>query len=118
MPYIDAETRRAYRLGAWDRNVVVRERWMAEGANRLETRLARFREVIEIPLDRDIWFASLDLMARYRLRSHDAAHAATAFSIGLVDFATVDGDFQRLPNLRLHLVRDALPATASEPERS
>jgi predicted nucleic acid-binding protein len=107
MPYIDAETRRTYRLGAWDRNTLVREHWMVDGASRLETQLARYQEVVELPLDRDIWLASLELMARHRLRSHDAAHAATAVSLGVVDFASVDDDFRRLPNLRLQLVRDA-----------
>ncbi|HUG60949.1 MAG TPA: type II toxin-antitoxin system VapC family toxin [Methylomirabilota bacterium] len=106
-PYLDAETIRRARLGAWDRSLEVRERWMAEGVARLDAFLARFANVVEIPFDLDVWRASAGLMARYRLRSHDAAHAATALSVGVLDFATADDDFRRVPNLRLHLLRDA-----------
>lgn len=105
--YLDAETVRAFRLGAWDRSTGVRERWMAEGVSRFAVFPFRFRRVVEIPLDVPTWSAGVELMGRHRLRSHDAVHAATALSVGVLDFATVDDDFRRVPNLRLHLLRDA-----------
>lgn len=107
MPYVDDEMRHDHRLGAWDRNVAVRERWMEEGVDRFETVLAGFHQVVELPLDRGAWRASIGFIARHRLRSHDAIHAATALSIGRVDFASVAGDFRRVPSLRLRLLRDS-----------
>jgi predicted nucleic acid-binding protein len=109
MPYVDAEMRREYRFGAWDRSVQVRERWMTEGVNRLETLLARFGGVVELSVSLSAWRSSIGLMAFHRLHSNDAIHAATAILAGVVDFATADDDFRRVPNFRLHLLRDPLP---------
>jgi predicted nucleic acid-binding protein len=108
MSYLDAQTRRDYRMSAWDRNVAVRERWMAEGVARMEALLARFHTTAELPLTLAIWRASVDIMARHRLRSYDAVHVATALLAGVQDFATVDDDFRRVPTLRLNLLRDSL----------
>lgn len=38
-----------------------------------------------------------DLMRRYGLASYDAVHAATAFTLGVHDFVTLDYDFANLP---------------------
>lgn len=114
-PYLDADTVRMFRLGAWDRNTGVRERWMAEGVSRFAVFPFRFRRVIEVPLDVPTWSAGVELMGRYRLRSQDALHAATALSAGIVNLASVDDDFRRVPNLRLHLLRDTPAAPTPAP---
>lgn len=105
-PYLDAATIREFRLRAWDRNASVRERWMAEGVTRLDDFFLRFAQVVQLPLTEATWRASVGFMARHRLRSHDAIHAATAIRVGVPDFASVDADFRRVPNLRLELLRD------------
>ena len=101
--------RHAYRLDRWDTRVDVRTRWLTDGARRFEDLLVRFAEVSEIAFDPTIWHASLDVMARYRLRSHDAIHVASARAAGVRDFATLDGDFRRVPDLRVLLLRGASP---------
>ena len=97
---------RQFRLGAWDRNALVRIQWMEEGVRQFEWFLDKFESVTEVPSAEPIWRASIGLMARYRLRSHDAIHVATALAAGVPDFASVDSDFRRVPTLRLHLLRD------------
>ncbi|HUG60954.1 MAG TPA: type II toxin-antitoxin system VapC family toxin [Methylomirabilota bacterium] len=104
--YLDAETVRTFQLRAWDRRSAVREQWMTEGVAQFNALLARFPGFAEAPFDLLTWSLGNDLMARYRLRSHDAVHAATALRSGVLDFASVDGDFRRVPNLRLRLLRD------------
>ena len=69
--------------------------------------LAPFAAIVELPFSLPIRRASIELMARHRLRSHDAIHVATALAAGVPDFASVDSDFRRVPALQLHLLRDA-----------
>ena len=112
-PYLDAEMVRTFRLRAWDRRPAVREQWMAEGATRFTALTTRFHESVEVPFDLPIWSLANELMAHHRLRSHDAVHAATALRSGVLDLASVDADFRRVPNLRLRLLRDPVaPAGA------
>jgi predicted nucleic acid-binding protein len=87
---------------------------MREGTAKLDDFLGRFAEVVELPLTPTILSTSVDLMARHRLRSFDAAHTATALLAGVHEFATIDDDFRRVPHLRLRLLRDAPPEVASE----
>ena len=101
--------RHAYRLDRWDSRVDVRTRWLTDAAQRFEDLLARFADLSEIAFDPTIWRASLDVMAHFRLRSHDAVHIATARAAGVRDFATLDDDFRRVPDLRVWLLRVPSP---------
>ena len=103
-PGLALDLRRAYRLDRWERNVAVRERWLATGLQWFNDLIARFDRVTEAPFSRAIWEASLDIMAQHQLRSHDAIHVATARAVGIRDFATLDGHFRRVPDLHLWLI--------------
>ena len=70
---------------------------------------ARFAALTRVAFDRAIWEASLDAMARHRLRSHDAIHVATARSAGVRSFATLVADFRRVPDLDVMLLRETNP---------
>lgn len=104
--YVQPQVVRAFRLGAWDREAAVREKWMAYGFTLLDGLVAGFAGNLELPIDESVIAASVQIMARHRLRSHDAIHVATALAAGVPDFASVDGDFRRVSALRLHLLRD------------
>lgn len=108
-PQRPAALRRGYRLDRWDARESVRERWLTFGFSRFDALMARFDAVSEVAFDLPIWEASLDVMARHRLRSHDAIHVATARAGGVRDLATLDDDFRRVPDLRVWLIRDAAP---------
>jgi predicted nucleic acid-binding protein len=103
------DMRRRFRLARWETNADVRRRWMEHGLDQLETLLRQFDEALAIPFRRSTWTASLDVMARTQLRSHDAVHVATAREVGVLDFVTVDDHFRRVPDLRVWLIRDAAP---------
>jgi predicted nucleic acid-binding protein len=106
-PYLQPDTVRRYRLRAWDRDAMVRDSWMVHGVAMFDRFLDSFAATTEVPLNRQIIAASIPLMARHRLRSLDAVHVATALFVGVSDFAAVDEDFRRVPNLRFVLLRDA-----------
>ncbi|MCA1725932.1 MAG: PIN domain-containing protein, partial [Thermomicrobia bacterium] len=67
--------------------------------------LGTFYRVFELPLRKQIWQQSIDLMSLHGLESYDAAHVATALRAGLNDLATVDGKFARVSGLNVHIVR-------------
>lgn len=106
-PRLPEELRRTYRLDRWETDARVRTRWLAFGLQQFEMLIARFRDVSAISFDRDIWDASIDIMAQTNLRSHDAIHVATARSAGIADFATIDHHFRRMPGLNVWLIRDS-----------
>lgn len=76
---------------------------------RFEALMARFAALTRVAYDRAIWEANLDVMARHRLRSHDAVQVATARSAGIRSFATLDADFRRVPDLDVILLRETAP---------
>lgn len=82
---------------------------MDDRVKQVEAFLRRFTEIVELPLTAPILTTSITVMARYRPRSYDAVHVASALSVGIADFASVDADFRRVSNLRLRLLRDAPP---------
>jgi predicted nucleic acid-binding protein len=106
---LPAAERRRHRFARWGRHVDVREQWYRFGLDELEAFLGRFAAVTEVEFRREIWLASLDVMARTQLRSHDAVHVATAREVGVRDFVTVDDHFRRVPDLRVWLMRDSGP---------
>jgi len=99
------EVRREHGLDDWERNDVIRQRWMRFGISQLETFLDGF-EVIELPFVTGIWEQSIEIMALDQLKSLDAIHIATARAYGLRHFATLDNDFNRVSDLRVWLIRD------------
>ena len=101
---VDEATRRAFRLHRWDQ-VGVRRQWMEYGSQRLDVFLSQF-DWVEVALDRDAINAARDLMISCNLSSYDAAHVATALSLGITDLAAVDGHFERASHLlTIHTVR-------------
>ena len=104
--YVQPQVVPAFRLGAWDRDAAVRETWMAYGFTLLDGLVAGFAGTLEVPIEESVIAASVRIMARHRLRSHDAIHVATALAAGVPDFTSVDSDFRRVPTLRLRLLRD------------
>lgn len=103
---LPGDTMREWELDRWDRSMRVRERWLSFGVEQLEALLAEFREVLELPFLLETWQASIDVMAKYGLRSLDAVHVATAMATGLSDLATIDRHLSRVADLRVWLVRD------------
>lgn len=102
---LPVELRKQYGLDQWASNAMVRQQWMALGVLQLETFLATFTEVFELPFRQQIWERSVSIMAFDQLDSHDAIHVATALEYGLRDFATTDADFQELVAPTVHLIR-------------
>jgi predicted nucleic acid-binding protein len=102
---IPPATHRRHRLDEWETNLRVRQRWMAYGIQQLETLLNTFYEVYEIPFRESLWRQSIDLIAQYGLRAHDAVHAATALQAGIHDFATNDDHFRRVSELDILVIR-------------
>lgn len=101
-----ATLREQFELDAWDTDIEVRERWMEHGAREFERLRDEFFQVYEFPFQERVWRRSLGLMARYRLQSHDAIHAATALELGVTQFVTSDDHFLRVDELDVHLIRD------------
>lgn len=101
------DVRRRYRLDRWDAERVVRQRWMAFGVRQFDAFLDQFAHVTELPLNDATWRRSVRLMTRYRLRSYDALHLATARDHHLRHFATVDRWFADIQTPRIWLTRDA-----------
>lgn len=106
---LPAAFREQYQLGEWERNVLVRQRWYAEGARRLDAFFAQFAESFEIPLWPPLWQRSFELMALYGLAALDAVQVATADRIAVLHFATGDEHFRRVDLLTIHLVHDGAP---------
>jgi predicted nucleic acid-binding protein len=102
--YLPSDVQRRFYLGAWSKDPTVRLRWMAHGVSELERLLGGFNETFELPFDLTTWRASIDVMARHRLRSHDALHIASALAVRVNDVATLDDHFRRVSNLRVWLL--------------
>ena len=98
--------RRRFALGRWRHDVAVRERWLEAGIAKFDALVNQFHELYELPIDDRAWRQSASLMARYHLSSYDALHVATAIEFGVLDLATLDGDFTRVKELTIWLLRD------------
>lgn len=103
---LPADNRTQNGLDRWDRDFMIRHRWMVQGIDAFETIRATFAEVYELRVTPDIWRHSVPIMAHDRLRSIDAVHVATAQFAGVRDFITCDEGFQRVDGLNVTLVRD------------
>jgi predicted nucleic acid-binding protein len=98
--------RTQYRLDDWGTDPTVRDRWLRHGIAEIEALVTRFREAFELPWNRSVWTASLQVVVQHSLQTLDATHVATAQDIGLQGFAAVDGDFDRVSSLTLWRIRD------------
>lgn len=103
---LPAQIRHRFQLDLWETNVLIRQRWFTEGTRRFDAFLEQFGEWFEIDSQHRIWQRGLEIMAVHQLRAVDAIHVATAQEIGVLDFATADDHFRRVPDLRLWLLRD------------
>lgn len=104
---IDEVTRREFRLERWDLTHV-RHRWIDYGISLLRDFLARF-DTYEVPIERSMMDLALEIMVSCNLSSYDAAHVATALSLGVTDLAAVDGHFERASHLlTVHTIRSPL----------
>jgi predicted nucleic acid-binding protein len=61
-----------------------------------------------IPIDRNILFSATNLRVRYRLKTPDAIHAATALSIGCNRFITNDKGFRNIGGLPVSILSELL----------
>lgn len=77
-----------------------RTRYLQRHLGALELTLNQF-DWIEVPLDRAIRRAAVDLMARYALKSQDAVHATTVFAAGARDLVSFDAAYRRVDGLAL-----------------
>lgn len=108
-PMLPADVRQQFRLSEWDASAAIRAAWLFEGIRRFDALVNRFAVTTEVAFNRDLWLASVTIMARHRLRSHDAIHVATARSVDVRAFVTLDSDFRRVPDLDVHLLREPVP---------
>jgi predicted nucleic acid-binding protein len=88
-----------YQLDRWE-NPEVRARYLEDRHAALARLLSHFN-VEEVNLTEHIREAARLLMAEYNLKSHDAAHVATAFAAEVVDFASFDSGYRRVDGLYL-----------------
>ena len=102
---LSVEVRHEYALDRWHRDVGVRARWMGEGVRRFDHFTQQFVQASEARFEVPIWYASIDVITRHRLRSHDAIHVATARAVGGRTFVTFDDDFRRIPDLDVRVTR-------------
>jgi predicted nucleic acid-binding protein len=61
-----------------------------------------------IPIDRNILLSATNLRVRYRLKTPDAIHAATARSIGCNRFITNDKGFRNIAGLPVSILSELL----------
>ncbi len=65
-----------------------------------------------IPIDRSILVAATKLRVKYKLKTPDAIHAATALSIGCNRFITNDQGFRNIAGLPTLILSDLLTNTS------
>lgn len=80
-------------------NAQVRQEWMDFGPRQYTRFRQRFAEMFEVPFREPLWHQSINLMAQYGLKGHDAIHAATALNEGVQILATNDSDSRRVDSL-------------------
>lgn len=102
---LSADTSQTHRLDIWNRHERVRREWMSAGIDRFARLPGQFPRAIEVQLTLPIWYDSIDVMTRHRLRSLDAVHVATARAAGLRDLATLDDHFRRVTLLTVWQMR-------------
>jgi hypothetical protein len=90
----------------WERNIFVRRRWFEFCLQQISTFIDGFDRYFELPFRESIWRASVVIMARDQLRSHDAIHVATARTYHIPCMATTDQHFRKITDLDIRLVRD------------
>ncbi|MBI4494716.1 MAG: type II toxin-antitoxin system VapC family toxin [Chloroflexi bacterium] len=106
---LSQEIRQRLRLDRWgDR--AVRQRYLQEYVQALDELLAQFEWAEVFPLV-DVRQAALGFMDQYNLDGQDAIHLASAFSHGVVDFASFDRVYRRVDGL--HLWNDLIYAGQS-----
>lgn len=96
---VPEDLRQQYRLHRWGVDAHVRHEWMDFGLRQFALFRQRFAELFEVPFREPLWRQSIDLMAQYGLKGHDAIHVATALNEGVQLLATNDGDFRRIDAL-------------------
>lgn len=102
---VSSPLQQQYQLQHFNSNFIVRQQWMQFGMGELNALLRTFSIVYELPYRKAIWRHAIQLMSLYNLKSYDAAHVATALRAGVHDFASVDGDYVRVSELRIHIIR-------------
>jgi predicted nucleic acid-binding protein len=93
-------------LRSWSKREV-RERWLGYWYAEFQSIVASFPEAVHLPVGRAIVQQSVDVMARYALRSQDAIHLATALHYEIPVFWTCDKHFQRVDGIYVEVIREA-----------
>jgi len=96
---VPEDLRQQYRLHRWGIDADVRHEWMNFGLRQFALFRLKFAEIFEVPFREPLWYQSVDLMAQYGLKGHDAIHVATALNEGVQLLATNDSDFRRVDTL-------------------
>lgn len=103
---LPADIREDFHLDSWGTNFFVRQRWMDFGVQQFEDLLDHFAETFELPIRPKTWRSSLSAMVDSQLRAYDAIHVATAREYHIRHFATADGHYLNVPDLRILLTQD------------
>ncbi len=103
------QVREAFRLDQFSRNLIIRQRWLDFGIQQLDVLIRTFYRAYELPIQGQTCQRCMKIMSQHNLDSYDAIHVATAMHNNVRDFVTVDGDFTRVGELKVILVRDPTP---------
>jgi predicted nucleic acid-binding protein len=93
------DLRRRFRLDRWD-ELTVRQSYTAYMVESFSTFLDQC-DWAEVDLTPAIRAEAVGLISTYNLGTHDAVHLATAGSVGVVDFASLDRGYRRIDALHL-----------------
>jgi len=103
---LDPGSLRSLGLHRWER-AHVRRRWIDAGFDRFERFIAQFALAQEIALTRETIDYATELMVFHNLDSYDAAHIATALSVGASHIVALDRHYGRVRNIiDVHIIPD------------
>jgi predicted nucleic acid-binding protein len=97
-----------FELDRFSQDFMIRQRWLNFGMGQFDTLMHTFSRAYELPIHKQTCQHGEKIMAQYNLDSNDAIHVATALRNDLKHLATIDGDYTRVGELNVILVRDPI----------